>query len=126
MFGGLNKKQTSLLAEVLKNINDGKQNDLISVNLIENQEVVNELNTLINNSKAIKKWAKRSVENHFQETVELKGNDQELASALKEVQASYLNLKAESEQQAREIETRTKLVDEMCIVSETESTKAPT
>jgi len=120
MFGGLNKKQTSLLAEVLKNINDGKQNDLISVNLIENQEVVNELNTLINNSKAIKKWAKRSVENHFQETVELKGNDQELASALKEVQASYLNLKAESEQQAREIETRTKLVDEMCIVSETD------
>ena len=120
MFGGLNKKQTSLLAEVLKNINDGKQNDLISVNLIENQEVVNELNTLINNSKSIKKWAKRSVENHFQETVELKGNNQELASALKEVQASYLNLKAESEQQAREIETRTKLVDEMCIVSETD------
>ncbi len=120
MFGGLNKKQTSLLAEVLKKINDGKQNDLISTSLIEDQAIVNEINTLITDFKAIKKWAKKSVENHFQETVELKGNDQELVSAFKEVQASYLNLKAESEQQAREIETRTKLVDEMCIVSETD------
>jgi methyl-accepting chemotaxis protein len=120
MFGGLNKKQTSLLTETLKKINEGKQNDLISTNLIEDQNVVNELNVLINDIKAIKKWAKRSVENHFQESLELKGNDLELVNCLKEIQASYLQLKAESEQQAREIETRTKLVDEMCIVSETD------
>ena len=47
MFGGLSKKETGFLVEILKNINEGKQNDLISINSIGNEAVVNELNTVI-------------------------------------------------------------------------------
>jgi len=36
MFGGLTKKETSLLVFFLKNINEGKQNDLISTSSIDN------------------------------------------------------------------------------------------
>ena len=44
MFGGLSKKETGLLVEFLKKINEGKQNDLISVNSIDNDAIVKELN----------------------------------------------------------------------------------
>lgn len=120
MFGGLSKKETGLLVEFLKKINEGKQNDLLSVNLIDNDSIVKELNILIADRNALKIWGKKSLENHFQENIEFKGNDKELQTVLKDIQASYINLKAESEQQLREIETRTKLVDELCIVSETD------
>ena len=120
MFGGLSKKETGLLVEFLKKINEGKQNDLLSVNLIDNEAIVKELNILIADRSALKKWGRKSLENHFQETIELTGNDKELQTVLKDIQASYVNLKSESEQQLREIETRTKLVDELCIVSETD------
>lgn len=120
MFGGLSKKETGLLVEFLKKINEGKQNDLLSVNLIDNDSIVKELNILIADRNALKIWVKKSLENHFQENIEFKGNDKELQTVLKDIQASYINLKAESEQQLREIETRTKLVDELCIVSETD------
>lgn len=118
MFGGLSKKETGLLVEFLKKINVGKQIDLISVNSIDNDAIVKELNTLISDINAVKNWGKKSVGNHFEESLELKINDQDLVTVLKEIEASYLSLKSESEQQLREIEIRTKLVDELCIVSE--------
>ena len=120
MFGGLSKKETGLLVEFLKKINGGKQNDLISTSSIDNDAVVKELNILISDINSVKQWGKKSVENHFEESLELKINNQDLVTVLKEIQASYLSLKSESEQQLREIETRTKLVDELCIVSETD------
>ncbi len=120
MFGGLSKKETGFLVEILKNINEGKQNDLISINSIGNEAVVNELNTVISDLNSVKKWCNKSIENHFSESLELKGKDQELMTVLKGIQAKYVSLKSDSEQQLREIETRTKLVDELCIVSETD------
>jgi len=120
MFGGLNKKQTLLVAEILKKINDGNQKDLISNNLIENDSIVIELNKLATNLNQIKSWGKEGVKNDYKEKISLKTNDQNLISVFDDMQSKYDALKAESEQQLREIEVRTKLVDELCIVSETD------
>ncbi len=120
MFGGLNKKQTLLVAEILKKINDGNQKDLISNNLIENDSIVIELNKLATNLNQIKSWGKEGVKNDYKEKISLKTNDQNLISVFDDMHSKYNVLKAESEQQLREIEVRTKLVDELCIVSETD------
>lgn len=120
MFGGLNKKQTSLVAEVLKRINDGNQVDLISSSFIENESIINELNKLVTNLNEIKSWGKKAFENDYENEISLKSDDKELISVFNNIQSKYKTLKGESEQQLREIETRTKLVDELCIVSETD------
>ena len=120
MFGGLNKKQTLLVAEVLKKINDGNQNDFISNSVIEHDSITIELNKIIGNLNEIKSWGKKAIDSDYEEEISLKTNDQNLVSVFNNMQSKYKTLKEDSDQQLREIETRTKLVDELCIVSETD------
>ena len=120
LFGGLNSKQTQYLEETLTKIVAGDDSIRIDSNLIENEVIANALKVISSNNKTIKTWGENFLKEGFNDKINLKGGDTTLSSTFENIQSKFTELKNHSEQQEREIETRMNLVNEMCIVSETD------
>lgn len=119
IFGGLNKKEAQHLTDALKSIVNGEKLN-VDTNAIDNNEIVSALKTIAYNNHSIKKWGGDFLKEGFNDPIELKGSDDELKTTFDNIQSKFNELQEHSEQLNREIETRMNLVNEMCIVSETD------
>ena len=120
LFGGLNSKQTKYLADTLTKIVLGDNSVSIDTAIIENDAISSALKTIVANNLEMKSWGENFLKEGFDDKISLKGGDSKLSSTFDNIQTKFSELKEFSAQQQREIETRMRLVDEMCIVSETD------
>jgi methyl-accepting chemotaxis protein len=120
LFGGLNGKQTQYLADLLTKIVAGEESITVDATVIQNDTISNALKAISSNNNALKNWGGKFFDEGFTDRLELKGGDKKMGDVFNNIQTKVIELKEFSAQQQREIDVRMKLVDEMCIVSETD------
>ncbi len=84
------------------------------------EQIYNHFKNIFSQQIIISNFANSLSENKLDVLVDEKYSKLDIIQSLRKVQSNITEIKEHSEQQQREIETRMKLVDEMCIVSETD------
>ena len=118
LFGEISKSEKEYLVEVLDKLTKGEVNFNIEENKLNDFKLVASVKEFQKSLKAKIEFSNKILEDDFSSELELGNEKDELVINLNLIKTKLVDLREISDQQKREIETRMKLVDEMCIVSE--------
>jgi methyl-accepting chemotaxis protein len=120
LFGEISKAEKEYLVNVIVKLTIGDIDFNIEENKLNDFQLVSKLKDLQKNLKAKIDFSTKLISDDFSADLDLVSDKDELGVKLNLVKSKLIEQKEITEQQQREIETRMKLVDEMCIVSETD------
>jgi methyl-accepting chemotaxis protein len=120
LFGGVSNKEKDYIIELLGNLSNGNLTISLQKERFSDEQIFNHFKNIFSQQIIISNFANALSENKSEIAIDDKYSKLEIVQSLQKIQSNITEIKEHSEQQQREIDTRMKLVDEMCIVSETD------
>ncbi len=120
LFGGVSNKEKDYIIELLGNLSNGNLTVSLQKERFSDEQIFNHFKNIFSQQIIISNFANALSENKSEIAIDDKYSKLEIVQSLQKIQSNITEIKEHSEQQQREIDTRMKLVDEMCIVSETD------
>jgi methyl-accepting chemotaxis protein len=118
LFGGSSTAEFDYVASILNSAAQGNIEVKVDKEKIKNENVYKSVTGLLSNLMKVVNFNDDLAAGKLDSDFTVRGDMDAIGDSLSKLKASIAANKEFSEQQAREIDTRMKLVDEMCIVSE--------
>ena len=118
LFGKLSAEEVSYLADLFTKMAAGNADVSIEKGKISDEQLLKSANSVLKSFRKINLFAEELIKGNFDADLSLGDESSVLATTLNSLKDRMRQTKDLSDQQQREIETRMKMVDEMCIVSE--------
>jgi len=119
LFGGVSAQDREKLVEVLNKLAKGQTDVSVEKTGLFDESVVKALKNLVGTFHKITSHTEELAKGNLNVHIEL-SQDSPLTVAFESLGQSLIETKEKMDQQEREIDARMKLVDELCIVSETD------
>ncbi|MEY4604310.1 MAG: hypothetical protein RIT43_1602, partial [Bacteroidota bacterium] len=120
IFGGVSAKDREKLVEVLNKLAKGQTDLSLEKSDLIDDSVLKALKNIAGSFDMIRTQIENFANGHLEAELKLSENGDPMTSAFSLLGESLVNDKEKMAQQEREIDARMKLVDELCIVSETD------
>ncbi len=120
IFGGVSAKDREKLVEVLNKLAKGQIDLSMEKNNLFDDSLMKAIKNVAGSFEKIRSHAEDLAKGDLQSELKLSENGDPVSAAFSFLGESLVTQQAKMEQQEREIDARMKLVDELCIVSETD------